>query len=68
MKWYRISNRDELVNLETVENILLRSNSIKFYFYGEDVRHLVEIFETKEKAEKCFNEIAKELGTDDFCY
>ena len=68
MKWYRISNRDELVNLEKVENIELQGNEIKFYFYGEDVRYLVEIFETKEKAEKCFNKIAKELGTDDFCY
>ena len=68
MKWYRTADNNELVNLETVENILLRSNSIKFYFYGEDVRSLVEIFETEEKAEKCFNKIARELGTDDFCY
>ena len=65
MKWYRTADHNELVNLETVENIFLVSNSIKFYFSGEGL-YVQEIFETKEKAEKWFNKIAEKLGTDNF--
>ena len=67
MKWYRTADHNELVNLETVENISLVSNSIKFYFSGEEL-YVQEIFETKEKAEKCFNKIAEKLGADNFSY
>ena len=67
MKWYRTADHNELVNLETVENISLVSNSIKFYFSGEGL-YVQEIFETEEKAKKCFNKISEKLGTDDFSY
>lgn len=67
MKWYRTADHNELVNLETVENIFLFSNSIIFYFSVEGL-YVQEIFETKEKAEKCFNKIAEKLGADNFSY
>ena len=58
MKWYRTADHNELVNLETVENIFLVSNSIKFYFSGEGL-YVQEIFETKEKAENVLTKLPK---------
>ncbi len=61
MKWYRITDQNNLVNLSLVENIKLIENAIVFYFYGEEDRYLKESFETKEEAEHRFKLIASIL-------
>ena len=68
MKWYRTADHDELINLEIVESVRLKEKSINFDFYGEESRFIAEIFETEERAKKCFNKIASKLVVDDFAY